>query len=283
MTVTIAKFGNVEQAKDWKKELTTANQEIEGYMEMTPQQLKDSKDTTGGIGEWKKNQYYLDHNIQPADYNAFGFVKSSLSILTIAFFTVVVYASSMIAKEYNWGTYKFLMIRPASRLEILSSKFIALMIFAISLYLFHFVVTYICGGIVYGFHVDSLQTIEWINGSIQESTVLQDIFRSYGYQFIESTLYISIAFMLATLLRSNGFAIAATFLLSTIGSIVSVAFSKYTFAKYILFANLDLSMYDTGDVLIKGMTKGFSITMLLIYFAIFMFTSFFVFKKRDLT
>jgi ABC-2 type transport system permease protein len=56
---------------------------------------------------------------------------------------------------------------------------------------------------------------------------------------------------------------------------------KFTWAKYILFANTDLMQYFEGTPMVDGMTLSFSVIMLLVYFFIFQFLAFYVFKKRD--
>ncbi len=56
---------------------------------------------------------------------------------------------------------------------------------------------------------------------------------------------------------------------------------KFTWAKYILFANTNLMQYFEGAPMVEGMTITFSIIMILVYFVIFQFLAFYVFKKRD--
>jgi ABC-2 type transport system permease protein len=79
-------------------------------------------------------------------------------------------------------------------------------------------------------------------------------------------------------------AIALSFILTFVsGSVMAIlAAFKYTWAKYILFANTDLSVYTEGrEPFISGMTLGFSITMLIIYYIVFMGLAFTIFRKRD--
>jgi ABC-2 type transport system permease protein len=57
--------------------------------------------------------------------------------------------------------------------------------------------------------------------------------------------------------------------------------SRYTFAKYLLFFNTNLEMYDNGTPIIEGMTLGFSIFIIIGYMIAILALSFYVFKKRD--
>ena len=65
------------------------------------------------------------------------------------------------------------------------------------------------------------------------------------------------------------------------GSMIVGIFAERSWAKYILFANTDLKQYADGNVLLEGMTLGFSITMLIIYYIIFLVLSWIFFVKRD--
>lgn len=57
--------------------------------------------------------------------------------------------------------------------------------------------------------------------------------------------------------------------------------SRFSWSKYILFANTNLKQYISGVPLVKGMTMSFSIIVLIVYFIIFNVTSLLVFNKRD--
>ena len=56
---------------------------------------------------------------------------------------------------------------------------------------------------------------------------------------------------------------------------------KFTWAKYILFANTDLMQYFEGIPMVNGMTLPFSIIMIIVYFILFQILAYTVFKKRD--
>src|SRR5699024_11870156 len=70
----------------------------------------------------------------------------------------------------------------------------------------------------------------------------------------------------------------AIFLMMGGNMIVSI-FADKPFAKYILFANTDLKQYADGYVMIEGMTLGFSIIVLIVYYLIFLLLSWVVFTK----
>jgi ABC-2 type transport system permease protein len=96
---------------------------------------------------------------------------------------------------------------------------------------------------------------------------------------------VTFAFMLSTVFRSSSLAIGLTiFLLFTGNALVELLrhFDVY-WGRYLLYANSELTQYLGGNqVLFKGMTPGFSIAMLSIYFLLFNFLSWLCFIKRDI-
>ncbi|WKB35110.1 ABC transporter permease subunit [Terrilactibacillus sp. S3-3] len=93
------------------------------------------------------------------------------------------------------------------------------------------------------------------------------------------------ALMISTLLKSSALAIALSIVIEFAGSIVSnlLALWGKDYAKYLFFNNTDLYQYVEGEPLSKGMTVGFSLSVLVVYFILFMAVSLFVFEKRDIT
>ena len=59
--------------------------------------------------------------------------------------------------------------------------------------------------------------------------------------------------------------------------------SKYSWVKYVLFANTDLTQYVRGVPIVAGMTMKFSLIVLTVYFVFFMATSWVFFSRRDVT
>jgi len=88
--------------------------------------------------------------------------------------------------------------------------------------------------------------------------------------------------MISAVFRNSSLAIGLSlFLLFTGGQFTALLAMKFDWAKYVLFANTDLMQYFEGTPLVEGMTIPFSIIMLVLYFALFQFLTFYVFKKRD--
>jgi ABC-2 type transport system permease protein len=89
--------------------------------------------------------------------------------------------------------------------------------------------------------------------------------------------------MLSCLTRNSALAIGLSIFLMFVGvTLVQflVAFD-YEWAKYIVFANMDLSVYFEGSPMIESMTLTFSIVVVAIYLLAFNVLSWLSFTKRD--
>ncbi|HLQ72075.1 MAG TPA: ABC transporter permease subunit [Bacillota bacterium] len=229
-----------------------------------------------------KNNYYLEHDIKPNPFDAWEFMHVNVGMLSIISLFTIIVAAGIVAHEFRWGTIKLLLIRPISRSTILLSKYISVLLFALFTLIFGAIMFLIVGGIFYGFSsFDPYIVINQGDGYAYVSQI-GEILADYGYQVVNLVMMATFAFMISSIFRNSAMAIGvAIFLMFTGNSIVGI-FANYDWAKYILFANTDLSQYaNDATPWIEGMTIGFSIMMLIIYYVVFMVLSWIFFTKRD--
>jgi ABC-2 type transport system permease protein len=227
-------------------------------------------------------QYMLNHNYPPIDNTLWGgMLTSSGLIILVTLFTVII-AGDMVAGEFTWGTIKLLLIRPASRSKILLSKYLTTLLFAATLLVILFITALIVNGFSYGFERLSLPHLT-VNaaGQVQEKNMLFYVFATYGLKLIELVMIVTLAFMISTVFRSASLAIGLSIFIMFAGQVITLLFMRYTWGKYFLFANTDLTPYLEGRPLAEGMTMGFSITVLVFYFLLFNVLSWEIFRRRD--
>ncbi|SFL12113.1 ABC-2 type transport system permease protein [Paenibacillus sp. 1_12] len=216
-------------------------------------------------------KYVIDSGLN----SMFSFVSMSTSLSTLVFIFTVIVAGDSVASEFTWGTIKLLLIRPATRSKILASKYISVVLFLITLLLILLIASYFVGLIFFG-----------LGGLIPEQESFTDILKTYGFKSIDLLMSITLAFMISAAFRSSSLAIGLSFLLMFVtssGLIFVLAQFKYTWVKYLLFANTDLSIYQSsGKPLVEGMTLGFSVLMLAAYWVLFYAVSWLFFTKRDI-
>ncbi|OAS20562.1 hypothetical protein A8708_18600 [Paenibacillus oryzisoli] len=228
-------------------------------------------------------QYMLDHNYPPMENTLWGgmMTAAGLIVLVVTLFAVII-AGDMVAGEFTWGTIKLLLIRPASRAKILLSKYLTTLIFAATLLILLFITALIVNGFVYGFGRLNLPHLT-VNdaGQVLEKNMLLYVFATYGFKLIELVMIVTLAFMISTVFRSASLAIGLSIFIMFAGQIITIVLMRYTWGKYYLFANTDLTQYLEGQPLAEGMTLGFSITVLILHFLLFNVLSWEIFRRRD--
>lgn len=200
-------------------------------------------------------------------------LSSLISIIVI--FTVII-ASDIVAGEFTWGTIKLLLIRPASRAKILLSKYVSSLMFAVLMSLILFITLFVVNGILYAF--------EGITGSLsfRDGSGWGWIFKYYVLSWISLLMVVTVSFMISTVFRSSSLAIGLSMVIYFSGSIIAGIFDRYAWSDYLIFKHLNLTayLYDSSPMG-EGMSLGFSLAVLAVYFIVCNAVSWFVFQKRD--
>lgn len=230
------------------------------------------------------NQYRINHNLPPEkQYHVWSFVKDASQLIVLAGLFTIIIAAGIVASEFSWGTIKLLLIRPINRTKILASKYLTVILFVLLLLAILFVFSAVIGAILFGWPNQNIPYLNYYKGQVSEQSLIVHLLIYYGLSSIEMMMLVTMAFMISSVFRNSSLAIGLSiFFLFTGSQLTALLAMKYSWVKYILFANTDLMQYVEGIPLIEGMTLPFSVGMLLIYFAIFQFLAFFVFKKRDI-
>jgi ABC-2 type transport system permease protein len=276
-----SKFGGTANTVDWKTELAENNKQFQRDIANpdVPDTFKDIQRKQLSI-----NEYRLAHDIAPVEgQTLWGWTLDAADIIMfVTLFTVIVAAGS-VASEFSWGTIKLLMIRPATRGKILLSKYLSTILFALVLLVILLITSMLIGGIVYGFDMLDVPHLAYIDGEVVETAMITHVLSIYGLSSIQLIMLVTFAFMISTVFRSSSLAIGLAIFLMFMGAQVTfIIAQKFDWAKYILFANIDLTQYIDGVPMVKGMTMSFSIMMLVIYFVVFNALSWIIFRKRDI-
>lgn len=266
---------------DWEQNITQQNAHFQ--QELTTNKEIDEEYKSYLTNQIKLNEYYLDNDINPNELKLWDYVNNSASLILLVTLLTVIIAADMIAAEFSWGTIKLLLVGPASRSKLLVSKYIATMGFALLLLLLCFASAFAAGGILEGFSGVS-QPLLTINAEnvIQESSMIVDSLQKYGFAVVSLIMYVTMAFMISSAFRSSSMAIAFSLLFMLVGNTLTALLSGYSWVKYLLFSNIDLTQYLEGSTPLRPeMTLSFSIMMLVAYYAVFQLIAWLLFTKRD--
>lgn len=274
--------GTVPDNTEWKQGLQMENADLKKQMDELEGQVP-AAELTYYKEQIAVNEYRIEHNLSPnVDYSVWEFVTDLLPIIEFAGMFTIIIAAGIVASEFNWGTIKLLLIRPISRGKILVSKYATILIFALVLLAVTFAYSSLLGLALFGAPDTSNPYLNYHQGTVKEQSMFVHLVITYGLQSISMIMLATMAFMISAVFRNSSLAIGISlFLMFTGSQITMLVAMKFDWAKYILFANTDLTQYFEGQPLVEGMTLTFSIIMLVVYFAIFQFLAHFVFKKRD--
>ncbi|MBC1493408.1 ABC transporter permease subunit [Listeria booriae] len=222
---------------------------------------------------------------------------NGISMFLVALFSIVV-ASSVVASEFSFGTIKLLLVRPYKRWEILLSKYIVVMLYAVALALFTLLITYLISGLLTSFgsltqDVSGIIPTYSENGDILNAglTAINALSTQLGFFLVELIFSMSIAFMVSSLLRSQALAVGIglflLFINSIAGGITLMLAEKFEWFKYIFVTPLyyiNMNSNGMGNTEIdSGLSTGLAIGILAVYYIVFMALSFVFFQKRDVS
>jgi len=207
-------------------------------------------------------------------------ILNALSIHTPFLITLV--AADLLAGEATAGTYRILVTRPISRMQIVTSKFLAGMIYTSSLILFLAIMSLVVGLIIFG----SGELI--VTGSqsiiiLEKSDILWRFLLAYGFAILSMTVVCSLAILFSSLVENAIGPIVSTMAVIIIFIILS-AFNveilrelrPYLFTSYMLnwreFFNdpMDLADITTAVSVLTG------------HIIVFFTTTSFIFHKKDI-
>lgn len=277
--IVIKAYSKDSSNSDWKTQLTQENDMYQKALEQ-PGLAKSSQDTFNRT--IKINEYRLEHDIAPIAGNSlWGFENNTRRYISlIAMFSIII-AAGIVANEFSTGTIKLLLIRPSSRFKILLSKYICTLLTALFMLVILFVFSFLLGGILFGFKGTNIPYLTYHNDAVKEMSMVGYIWSQYGLSCISLVMMVTFAFMISSVFRNSSLAVGLSIFLYLMGSVLVSALSSFSWVKYILFANVDLSQYIDGTPLSSGMTMQFSIIVLIIYFVVFNAVSWIGFMKRD--
>lgn len=263
---------------DWKTS-------VQGNLEME----KASLDTNVLKGESKRHaeenvqiyEYRLANDVAPLSDSSRESMIYDPSVGSIALLLTVVVAAGIVASEFSHGTIKMLLTRPVKRWKILTSKYVTVLLFGLLLMLIGFATTILSAYIF--FPSGGGQALTVSGGNVVETSAwghgLYMLLLSFGNVIITATF----AFMIGSVFRSSGMAIGLSLFIYFSGNVIVVLLSRFEIVKYLLFTHMDLTVYESDFVINDAVTLPFSLAVLAVYLVVFLFVSYSVFTKRDIT
>lgn len=266
---------NMEQPpweKSVQEQLTVTEQQL-AVPGLSGAELKDLEEQKQIL------QYRLDEKVAPLSgteqfiYDTYGF-SSFVTLMT------VIVAAGMVASEFSQGTIKMLLSRPVNRWKILTSKFLAVGAFGLVLTFIAFVIGVLAAILFYDGSGGSLLALK--DGQVTEVSLWGKTIWLNILGYLDVLILASFAFAIGTVFRSSSLAIGISIFLMFTGSNITFFLAKYDIVKYILFTHT-FTQIGTGESFIPGISTGLAVTVMTVYFIVFMAISYLTFTKRDVT
>lgn len=269
-----------EDDKDWR---TSVQEETDIYKSMLAEEGIAAADAAYFNEQIALNEYRLAEDIPLAVTATFdSYMSYGVGLMMIVTIFSVVVAAGIVSSEFSSGTIKMLLTRPVSRTKILLSKLLTVILFGLLLYAVCLAGTAFIALVLWG--TDVSHNLQMVDGAIKEVGVWKPIFENFILSFGDFFMSIFFAFMLGSIFRSSSLAIGLTLVISMMGTLIITLMSKYSFAKYVWISHSDLTQYASGSTpYLEGVTLPFSLTVLAVYAILFVFSSFIIFNKRDVT
>ncbi len=268
---------------NWKQALLSQNAQAEATLS-NPHVYLPPIDRSRIKAQVTINTYDIAHNLPPGHQDAWVFTIGSLSVGQIGVVFVTVLAGDIVAGEFASGTIKALLTQPVNRTRIILSKYVSVLLVTLAMFVLVLVSSIVIGGIFFGFNgVGEPLVFVNVKQMVTQMTTGSYILLGYAFALISGVMIVTIAFMISAVFRSSALAIALSIITLFVGVSLVQLLSSFTWDKYILFANTDLMQYITGGPPVAGMTMGFSIVVLAVYFIVLNAVSWRVFVQRDVS
>ena len=296
--VVLFTYAQYKQVETQREKLGTSD-----WRTILQQQIVDTTNRLSSsriTDEWKKQlqislqqqQYYLDHDINPAEPGAPTFMRVFFenSIDLFIPLMVMVIASYLVSSEHSLGAIKLLLTRPVRRWKVLLSKYITLCLAVSLIFAIAGILSYLISGLVFGYSGWGAPILTGFNvtetglntSEVKLLSLWKFLLMDFGLVWFVSIVVGTLSFMLSVLIRSTAAGMGVMLAALISGAILSNMVSSWESAKYFFMVNLRLTDYMKGSAPpIEGMNLSFSMMVLFVWWAVALLVSFVVFTKKD--
>lgn len=225
------------------------------------------------------------YNVDDSRINATWYFSTTMFAAIIALFI----ASNIVSGEFSTKTINMLIIRPVKRWKIITSKYIAVLIFAYSIYIAGMLANVLSVGLTVGFPQLSIPYLFVAGDTVQSMSFILYMLQNMLFCSINIVFMVTVVFMMSTLTKNTALSAISgmgLYFLSTILFQILLAVKvPLSVLRYTILPYFDLSQFAIKNdymqtfnyLLLPEFGAGLLITLSALMFAI----SLIVFNKRD--
>ncbi|HCB66342.1 MAG: hypothetical protein A2084_00240 [Tenericutes bacterium GWC2_39_45] len=265
----------------WMSELQDEIINIDMYISDNPDLDSNALDELIKIKQI--NMYRIENNLQPTkDKSISGLLKYNNILYMMIIISSLVVSTRIITDEFKNDSIKMLATYPYSRKEILTTKYIVVIITPVLFLasLLFFVV--LIGGLYFGFKDLNSTFVDYIDGSIITELNLVHLVKQWGQQSFSLIAISSLAVFLGILFKNALLSILTSVLSYILGTYITVFLVNYDWIKFTIFPHLNYYLYTYDNIDIPEFSSAFSYLIILFYLTIFVLGSYIVFEKKEL-
>lgn len=208
-------------------------------------------------------------------------LKQGFTGFSWIFFLMIIQAATIITMEFHYGTIKNLLYRNYSRTSIILSKFIALFIYSLALFILTILISLVLKSLLFS-------NIDILKQSGDSLSLLQEHLLTALATYIGMWLILSLTLLISCLLKSPGVSIAVGivfyFASSVVSGILFAAINQWEWLKWLPINMLNISTQILDNDMFKKMTK-LELHELFIgniaYISVFLILVIYAFKKKN--
>jgi ABC-2 type transport system permease protein len=187
--------------------------------------------------------YAIEHNFPHASSKFLNTIDNSYGIFIFITLLMIIRASSTLVSEYHSGTIKLLLTRGSSRLKIITSKIINIILSSYILSLLFIIIFIIVGSFFFDINDLLAPKLAVIGGTVVEKSYIIWLLKNILIITLPMIFLGSFSFLLASITLNGIIASGTTIFLSLVGlNMMSFITGSYMFfLKYTPFAYLNMT------------------------------------------
>ncbi|WP_203248376.1 ABC transporter permease [Sporosarcina beigongshangi] len=261
------------------------NESLQQELVQVEEELKASDVTEEKKAELLQRQEEIEYNIESniemsKPKSSEEVILETPGMMSLVMLFMIIAAAGIVASEFSQGTIKMLLSRPVKRWKILTSKYVTVLLFGLTLTVITYVASVVSAYIFYS--PTEGNSVLFYDSEIAATAVFGESIYLVLLAFVFVAVMSTLAFMIGSVFRSTALSIGISLFLYFTGSMIVMFLERFEIAKFILFAH-DLSQYETGYKILASNTMPFSIAVLFAYVVVFLVISYTTFMKRDIT
>lgn len=210
------------------------------------------------------------------------FYITSMAITFVGLLVIVVAAMS-VSSEFSNGTIKFLLINPVKRWKILVAKYFTVISIGYIMIAVMFVLSLISSMLLFGGSLITADHIVAKGGEVIVTNGIVFMLKTYLLSSAQVVVMSTIAFAVSVLMKSSAFAIGISMLGMLAGKTVILILSMLhqDWARYLIFANLDLASIARGQGTFMYQTTGSALAVIAVHMALLWLIAWDGFTRRE--